>query len=282
MEVKWIICHLTSYFLCRTALDMAKKFKQTETLELLEAHMWVIIGLFQKLNAHPLKETWESHNFYTHFLFLKHTEVCQRELCRSLLCSGSFFTKLCSKSWYQHAHCNTQKPCIARTQYSRRAFTKVIETNLISFVLFCFLFCFVLFCFFWFGITSWFNSLFFFFFIWHLSAATQSNPTNDIDLEKQHSAEISEEDKELLQAYHHSFDDERVDLNLIVALLTYICDNSQEGEVSSLLKGALDKCSIYLSICRAVIDVHFYWYIIDKKWYWYKFYLSTHVNARRS
>ena len=95
-----------------------------------------------------------------------------------------------------------------------------------------------IFCCLWIGLTSWFNS-FFFFFIWHLSAATQSNPTNDIDLEKQHSAEISEEDKELLQAYHHSFDDERVDLNLIVALLTYICDNSQEGEVSSLLKGVL-------------------------------------------
>ena len=41
--------------------------------------------------------------------------------------------------------------------------------------------------------------------------------------------ETSEEDKELLMAYHHSFDDERVDLDLVVALLTYICDNSQEG-----------------------------------------------------
>ena len=35
-----------------------------------------------------------------------------------------FFTKLCSKSWYLHAHHNTQKPRIARSQYSRRAFTR--------------------------------------------------------------------------------------------------------------------------------------------------------------
>ncbi|XP_022100852.1 probable ATP-dependent RNA helicase YTHDC2 [Acanthaster planci] len=51
------------------------------------------------------------------------------------------------------------------------------------------------------------------------------------------SVDISDEDKELLQAYHHSFDDERVDLNLIVSLLTYISEKSEEGAVLVFLPG---------------------------------------------
>lgn len=44
------------------------------------------------------------------------------------------------------------------------------------------------------------------------------------------SAELSAEDQELLKVYHHSFDDEKVDLDLIMHLLFNICQSSDEGE----------------------------------------------------
>lgn len=43
------------------------------------------------------------------------------------------------------------------------------------------------------------------------------------------SAELSAEDQELLKVYHHSFDDEKVDLDLIMHLLFNICQSSDEG-----------------------------------------------------
>ncbi|XP_070542906.1 3'-5' RNA helicase YTHDC2-like [Ptychodera flava] len=51
------------------------------------------------------------------------------------------------------------------------------------------------------------------------------------------SKDISKEDKELLSIYHHSFDDERVDLKLVVSLLNYICSFSEEGAVLVFLPG---------------------------------------------
>lgn len=45
------------------------------------------------------------------------------------------------------------------------------------------------------------------------------------------SEELSAQDQELLKAYHHSFDDEKVDLNLIMHLLFNICQSSDEGEI---------------------------------------------------
>ena len=76
---------------------------------------------------------------------------------------------------------------------------------------------------------------------------------DDTDLVNQHSNEISEEDKELLQSYHHSFDDEKVDLDLIVALLTYICDNSQEGKHCKENRStiAISKAA-YIVHCRCI------------------------------
>lgn len=47
------------------------------------------------------------------------------------------------------------------------------------------------------------------------------------------SAELSAEDQELLKLYHHSFDDERVDLDLIMDLLHNICSTSSDGETLS-------------------------------------------------
>ena len=58
----------------------------------------------------------------------------------------------------------------------------------------------------------------------------QASVEDETELLRAHS-EISSEDRELLQAYHHSFDDERVDLDLILTLLEYICGNSQEGMI---------------------------------------------------
>lgn len=43
-------------------------------------------------------------------------------------------------------------------------------------------------------------------------------------------SELNPEDQELLKAYHHSFDDEKVDLDLILHLLFNICQSSDEGE----------------------------------------------------
>ncbi|XP_059214340.1 3'-5' RNA helicase YTHDC2 isoform X2 [Centropristis striata] len=51
------------------------------------------------------------------------------------------------------------------------------------------------------------------------------------------SAEMSSEEQELLKLYHHSFDDERVDLDLIMDLLNNICSTTTEGAVLIFLPG---------------------------------------------
>ncbi|XP_073334572.1 3'-5' RNA helicase YTHDC2 isoform X1 [Pagrus major] len=51
------------------------------------------------------------------------------------------------------------------------------------------------------------------------------------------SAELSPEDQELLKLYHHSFDDELVDLDLIMELLHNICSTSSDGAVLIFLPG---------------------------------------------
>jgi hypothetical protein len=45
---------------------------------------------------------------------------------------------------------------------------------------------------------------------------------------------LTVEDRELLNVYHHSFDDDKVDLDLIMALLYKIHQNSGDGECSFL------------------------------------------------
>lgn len=42
--------------------------------------------------------------------------------------------------------------------------------------------------------------------------------------------ELSQEDKEILSVYHHSFDDEKVDLDLIMHLLYNIFQSSDDGK----------------------------------------------------
>ncbi|XP_042579270.1 LOW QUALITY PROTEIN: 3'-5' RNA helicase YTHDC2-like [Cyprinus carpio] len=50
-------------------------------------------------------------------------------------------------------------------------------------------------------------------------------------------SELNPEDQELLKAYHHSFDDEKVDLDLILHLLFTIYQSSDEGAVLIFLPG---------------------------------------------
>nr|UZE37972.1 YTH domain containing 2 [Miichthys miiuy] len=51
------------------------------------------------------------------------------------------------------------------------------------------------------------------------------------------SAELSTEEQELLELYHHSFDDERVDVDLIMDLLCNICSTTSDGAVLIFLPG---------------------------------------------
>ncbi|KAL2293879.1 hypothetical protein Nmel_007577 [Mimus melanotis] len=49
--------------------------------------------------------------------------------------------------------------------------------------------------------------------------------------------DLSAEDRELLTTYHHSFDDEKVDLDLIMHLLYNICHNCETGAILIFLPG---------------------------------------------
>ncbi|KAM6230632.1 3'-5' RNA helicase YTHDC2 [Porphyrio hochstetteri] len=50
-------------------------------------------------------------------------------------------------------------------------------------------------------------------------------------------SDLSTEDRELLKAYHHSFDDEKVDLDLIMHLLYNICNRYEAGAILVFLPG---------------------------------------------
>lgn len=55
-------------------------------------------------------------------------------------------------------------------------------------------------------------------------------------------AESSHKEEELLKLYHQSFDDEQVDLDLIMDLLHNICCTSSDGEPPGFLHHACDFC----------------------------------------
>lgn len=55
-------------------------------------------------------------------------------------------------------------------------------------------------------------------------------PSDDIKaLDTVTARELSEEEKELLNLYQHSFDDDRVDIELILSLVIKILSTSKEG-----------------------------------------------------
>ncbi|KAI4886479.1 hypothetical protein NFI96_011911 [Prochilodus magdalenae] len=65
----------------------------------------------------------------------------------------------------------------------------------------------------------------------------EAGQLDESSLVQSSSGELSAEDQELLKAYHHSFDDEKVDLDLIMHLLYNICQSSDEGAVLIFLPG---------------------------------------------
>ncbi|XP_026778235.2 3'-5' RNA helicase YTHDC2 isoform X2 [Pangasianodon hypophthalmus] len=70
----------------------------------------------------------------------------------------------------------------------------------------------------------------------HISSL-EAGQLDESSLVQSASGELSAQDKELLKAYHHSFDDEKVDLDLIMHLLFNICQSSDEGAVLIFLPG---------------------------------------------
>ncbi|XP_072550527.1 3'-5' RNA helicase YTHDC2 isoform X2 [Salminus brasiliensis] len=70
----------------------------------------------------------------------------------------------------------------------------------------------------------------------HISSL-EAGQLDESSLVQASNGELSAEDQELLKAYHHSFDDEKVDLDLIMHLLYNICYSSDEGAVLIFLPG---------------------------------------------
>ncbi|XP_041370241.1 3'-5' RNA helicase YTHDC2-like isoform X2 [Gigantopelta aegis] len=68
------------------------------------------------------------------------------------------------------------------------------------------------------------------------------------DLSLQESEEVSAEDKELLNIYHHSFDDEHVDIDLVTSLVHNITTSKKEGAILIFLPGYDDIVSLRDSI----------------------------------
>lgn len=62
------------------------------------------------------------------------------------------------------------------------------------------------------------------------SSSLEAGQLDESSLVQSASGELTAQDQELLKAYHHSFDDEKVDLDLIMHLLFNICQSSDEGK----------------------------------------------------
>ncbi|KAM9367474.1 3'-5' RNA helicase YTHDC2 [Phaethornis superciliosus] len=69
------------------------------------------------------------------------------------------------------------------------------------------------------------------------SASVESGNLDESSLVQTSGSDLSAEDRELLKAYHHSFDDEKVDLDLIMHLLYNICHNCEAGAILIFLPG---------------------------------------------
>lgn len=63
----------------------------------------------------------------------------------------------------------------------------------------------------------------------YFSASVESGNLDESSLVQRSGSDLDAEDRELLKAYHHSFDDEKVDLDLIMHLLYNICSSCDAG-----------------------------------------------------
>lgn len=61
------------------------------------------------------------------------------------------------------------------------------------------------------------------------SASAEFGNLDESSLVQTSGSGLSMEDRELLKAYHHSFDDEKVDLDLVMHLLYNICQSYDAG-----------------------------------------------------
>uniref|UniRef100_A0AAR2LDW1 RNA helicase n=1 Tax=Pygocentrus nattereri TaxID=42514 RepID=A0AAR2LDW1_PYGNA len=102
----------------------------------------------------------------------------------------------------------------------------------------------------------------------HISSL-EAGQLDESSLVQSSSAELSAEDQELLKAYHHSFDDEKVDLDLIMHLLYNICQSS-------------DEVSIYLLGCDGKQFIH--WFHLQFFFPWSSRYqvFTLHSNMQTS
>uniref|UniRef100_A0A8C3L563 RNA helicase n=1 Tax=Chrysolophus pictus TaxID=9089 RepID=A0A8C3L563_CHRPC len=69
------------------------------------------------------------------------------------------------------------------------------------------------------------------------SASMEFGNLDESSLVQASDNDLGAEDRELLKAYHHSFDDEKVDLDLIMHLLYHICNSSDGGAILIFLPG---------------------------------------------
>ncbi|ERE81492.1 putative ATP-dependent RNA helicase YTHDC2-like protein [Cricetulus griseus] len=69
------------------------------------------------------------------------------------------------------------------------------------------------------------------------SASLEFGNLDESSLVQTNGNDLSAEDRELLKAYHHSFDDEKVDLDLIMHLLYNICHSCDAGAILIFLPG---------------------------------------------
>ncbi|XP_010017187.1 PREDICTED: probable ATP-dependent RNA helicase YTHDC2, partial [Nestor notabilis] len=69
------------------------------------------------------------------------------------------------------------------------------------------------------------------------SASVESGNLDESFLVQTSGSDLNAEDRELLKAYHHSFDDEKVDLDLIMHLLYNICSSCDAGAILIFLPG---------------------------------------------
>ena len=85
-------------------------------------------------------------------------------------------------------------------------------------------------------------------------AATEAADIREDSLLASQTSTLTQEDKDLLSVYHHSFDDDKVDLDLILSLVHKIHSSQQEGQYYFTLTCVLLCCPLFLLITAASVS----------------------------